>query len=65
MPLAKVLETFHVAATGVTYHKGKEVDIPQELFNKYDGRRFKAVKPEKAKSEPVAPKPGETADKGK
>lgn len=44
--MVSVLESVHVAATGVTYKKGQKVEVSDELAKKYDGTHFKIVKPD-------------------
>lgn len=51
MKLVKVLETFLVSSTGVTYTKGQEVEVSEDLAKRHgkDGTGFlqlvKAIKP--------------------
>lgn len=48
MKKVKVLESFHVAATGVTYTKGQEVEVPDELAKRKEGKYLKILKSETA-----------------
>lgn len=50
MEKVKVKNTFHVASTGVTYKKGEEVEVPNELAHRHVKTGFmEIIKPEKIK----------------
>jgi len=54
MKLVKVLETFQVAATGVTYTKGQELEVSDQLAKRQDGKRFKILKPSETRKSKVS-----------
>ena len=45
MKKVKVLESFHVAATGITYTKGQEAEVSDELAKRKEGKYLKILKP--------------------
>ena len=54
MKIVKVLESFHVAATGMTYKKGQEAEFSDELAERHEKTGFVEIKIEQP--EPIAEK---------
>jgi ribosomal 50S subunit-recycling heat shock protein len=57
MKTVKIIKSIHIAATGVTYKRGQEVEVSDELAARHEKRGFmRIVKPEAKASKPKTEK---------
>jgi len=54
MKVVRILESFHVAATGMTYKKGQEAEFSDELAERHEKTGFIEIKTDQ--HEPVTKK---------